>query len=217
LSVGPQIEEHWGRILPGYPDAIREEDRREVEPLIRAVFLSCLSLRQGSEEEAGTARQIWARTFWRSNWKLYKCDTRPLSGEASKYADRSDVRQARSAWLESLELITGEFLEVARTVDPDLYFPDKYEVLTGIAFRVLKDIVVLINDPGLWTMEHGAGYIRSLVEARIVLRWLIQNDEPRVYSKFKDYGRGRLKLFKLHLEEYRDELKEPRPDLDAHI
>jgi hypothetical protein len=66
-------------------------------------------------------------------------------------------------------------------------------------------------------MEHGSSITRALLEARIVLKWLFQRDDPELFSKFKNYGRGRIKLLKLHLEEYRDSLKDPSPDLDKHI
>jgi hypothetical protein len=82
---------------------------------------------------------------------------------------------------------------------------------------MLRALFVLINDPGIWTMEHGASYIRALVEARITLKWLVQQDDAALYERFKSYGRGRLKLLKLHLEEYRDGLSGPSPDLDSHI
>jgi hypothetical protein len=125
--------------------------------------------------------------------------------------------QARAAWTARLDEISNELRTVARQADPDLYSPDRHEVLTGIACRVLRDLYVLINYPALWTMEHGASYMRSLVEARIVLKWLITKNDPTLYARFKSYGRGRLKLFKLHLEEYRDGLDYPLPELDAHI
>jgi hypothetical protein len=38
-----------------------------------------------------------------------------------------------------------------------------------------------------------------------------------MYARFKVYGRGRLKLLKLHLEEYRETLSEPSDELNAHI
>jgi hypothetical protein len=42
-------------------------------------------------------------------------------------------------------------------------------------------------------------------------------DEPTLYSRFKEYGRGRLKLLKLHLEEYVDSLDEPPEELLRYL
>jgi hypothetical protein len=50
-----------------------------------------------------------------------------------------------------------------------------------------------------------------------VFKYLVQQNDEALYSRFKDYGRGRLKLLKLHLEEYRDSLDDPSPDLDRNI
>lgn len=82
---------------------------------------------------------------------------------------------------------------------------------------MLRSLSVLIGYPALWTMEHGSSITRALLESRIVLKWLIQRNNPELYTRFKDYGRGRINLLKLHLEEYRNSLEDPSPDLDRNI
>jgi len=42
--------------------------------------------------------------------------------------------------------------------------------------------------------------IRSLVDERIVVAWLLKRDDPEMYRAFKDYGAGKRKLYKLKLE-----------------
>jgi hypothetical protein len=54
-------------------------------------------------------------------------------------------------------------------------------------------------------------------ESRIMLKWLIKRDDPVLYARFKEYGRGRLKLLKLHLEDYQDSLDDPPEDLIQQI
>jgi hypothetical protein len=53
-----------------------------------------------------------------------------------------------------------------------------------------------------------------VVEAQIVWRWLakknVGNDN---FIRFKEYGRGRLKLLKLHVEEYIDSVEDPPQEL----
>jgi len=174
-----------------------------------------------SDDQSEPVPLNWAKTFWRSNWKLYSCAVRP-SDEGTETPDveearRGTMQQARTSWRERLDQLAEEFLTVARAANPDLYAPDKHEALTGIAYRVLRDLLVLIGYPALWAMEHGASYIRNLVEARIVFKWLVLKNDPELYSRFKSYGRGRLKLLELHLEEYRDGLGDPPSDLDAQI
>ncbi len=219
IVLTPEVFEEWKDILPRYPFNVTEEERRRIEPSIRAAFLALSSLRYGPEEDEADAPALaWARTFWRQNWKLYKCKTsknQPPGDELR--ASKDTISGAQRHWHTELDELQKSFDQTAQQVDPDLYNPDRYEVLTGITLRMLRSLSVLIGYPALWTMEHGSSVTRALLEARIVLKWLIQRDDPELFSKFEDYGRGRIKLLKLHLEEYRDSLKDPSPDLDKHI
>jgi hypothetical protein len=65
--------------------------------------------------------------------------------------------------------------------------------------------------------EHGAGMIRSLVEGRIVHKWLIHKNDPDLFTAFKEYGRGHLKLHVLHLREYHESLSEPVEGLEDTV
>jgi uncharacterized protein DUF5677 len=71
--------------------------------------------------------------------------------------------------------------------------------------------------PLLWTDEYGASLLRSVIEAKILIRWLEHKSDPALYTKFKDYGRGRLKLLKLHTEEYIDALDDAPEHLAAYL
>jgi hypothetical protein len=41
-----------------------------------------------------------------------------------------------------------------------------------------------------------------MVDTRILLAWLIAKDDPQLFERFKSFGSGRLKLHKLHLEDF---------------
>ncbi|MFN2524871.1 MAG: DUF5677 domain-containing protein [Actinomycetota bacterium] len=96
------------------------------------------------------------------------------------------------------------FLSTAQVVDPDLYDPARFEVLTGITLRGLRAVHKAAADPSGWSGEHGFPLLRQVVEALIVLRWLVQKEDPAMYERFKDFGRGRLKLWMLHVRSYID-------------
>lgn len=106
-----------------------------------------------------------------------------------------------------LDELLSRFLEASRWADPDLYAPDRYEVLTGIVARCFRLSNALVNSPILLSPEIGTGVIRILVDAEITLTWLLKYDLSENYEKFKRFGRGRLKLLQLNLEEYVDNHK----------
>jgi len=43
-----------------------------------------------------------------------------------------------------------------------------------------------------------------MIDARIVIAWLLQQNDPELFRAFKDYGLGKRKLFKLQLEDLMD-------------
>ncbi len=168
-SAHSEVGDEWGKILPRYPDGITEEERRRIEPSIRAAFMAFADgdFKPTVAGQAGDSATIrWAKAFWRSNWSLYAC----IASEAGAEDELDDedpsprIRDAREAWRERLRELTDRFLRVAWDADPDLYRPDRHEVLTGITYRMLRALTILIDHPGMWTSEHAASHIRGLVE-----------------------------------------------------
>jgi hypothetical protein len=47
--------------------------------------------------------------------------------------------------------------------------------------------------------------LRAITDAHIVSSWLIKRNDPDLYRRYVDFGRGRLKLYKLHVEDALDE------------
>ncbi|WIG18395.1 DUF5677 domain-containing protein [Kocuria rosea] len=211
-------EAEWVNLLPRYPDDITEEERQRLEPALRATFnvLAGMPLRDADDEPRGLR---WAKSFWRQNWSLYGC-IRPATTESedsSSTEERTPWATALTQWAGDVEALESKFLLAERSVEPDLYSPDRHEVLTGITYRHLRAVAMMVRFPGYWTMEHGSPTLRNLVESRIILKWLVKQDDPDLYGKFKDYGRGRVKLLLLHLREYRDEMEDPPQELVEQV
>jgi hypothetical protein len=187
-----------------YPAHLTEEERAITEPTIRATFGAMADV--GGE---GEKRSEWCRRFWRSNWSLYTCIA-PESAHQGRgiTPDREQVAAVLRNFKELASGLRVRFEQAALRTDPDLYEPDRHEVLTGIVARVIRLVDGTISAPLLWTDEYGASVMRSVVEAKILIRWLEHKADSELYTKFKDYGRGRLKLLKLHTEEYIDSLDE---------
>lgn len=206
------FESYIPDLFSRYPQRITEEERRHTEPMIRATFGATHASAVG--KQAGDPQQImWAQEFWRSNWHKYPCSFRDEPGTP---LDQQEMLSTFDQFIPMANDLSKRFLEVALRTDPDLYSPDRYEVLTGITARIVRAVAAAARSPVLWSDEHGSPLLRAAMEAQITLRWLVLNDRREVYERFKAYGRGHLKLHKLHLEEYMDGLEEPREDLARH-
>lgn len=212
ITLTPEIAEEWSKLLPNYPNGLGEDDRKRVEASMRAMYQGVVMV----PDEELTSAIDWAKEFWKTNWKLYDCET-SIEPESMTVKEKTALAKFVKHLESRLQELSKEFSEVADTTDPDLYNPSRYEVLSGIVARSLRAVSVAVHDPHIWSTEHGSGLIRSLIEARIVLAWLLKRNDPELFEKFKDYGRGHLKLLKLHLEEYLDKQKQPNPELEGYI
>ena len=206
LHLGPAIE--TAKLLARYPNGLTEDELKRVDAFVRAGFLALIRL---SDARAASSL-AWAQAFWRKNWTIFPCSqpaamtTPPSDGE--KHDDEelyafADQMSARKKEIES------RFLRGAETTDPDLYSPDRYEVLTGLVARSLRLLEGAIRSPLLWTDEYGTPLLRSIIETKIVLHWLIKRQDQALFEAFKDYGRGQLKLLALHVRDYLASMEEP--------
>lgn len=200
-------------LLARYPGELSADEMRRADPTIRAMFLAFANAFDDAEGEGKAVE--WARKFWRTNWHIYPCSTDDAYPGAP--SNPENVAESRAHFVQKVRELHQQFLETARKADPDLYEPDRYEVLTGITLRALRLAHATASSPVLWSGEHGSPMIRSLIEALIVFRWLVKRDDASLYYGFKEYGRGHLKLLKLHLEDYLDSLGEPDEDLQEYL
>lgn len=217
-SMASQLE-----AISRYPFRVTEDERKFVEPFIRSTYGAITGPRSVPAEPAPSLD--WAQMFWRSNWHLYRCET--TTGAANSREDAAadgdgfdpaeDLRRFRSQLQAEVDDVTAQFANAHRQADPDLYAPDRNEVLTGITARHVRAVDAMIRYPSLWTDEQGTFVMRNLLEGRIVLRWLVHKADPALFTKFKDYGRGHLKLQVLHLREYRDKLGKDGESLDEYL
>ncbi len=204
-------------LLPRYPHDLTDDEMKLVESSTRATFGALLMAdehqpsSEGSDrEQASNSRVDWARRFWRSNWSIFPC--RPLE-DSTVSGDPGDIDALASLLRQETTALQERFIAVASTTDPDLYDPDRYEVLTGLVSAAIRSVWAAAMSPASWSAEHGLMVNRSVVEALITVRWLLHKNEPEMYRRFKEYGRGHLKLLKLHVEEYIDDQADPPEDL----
>ncbi len=212
VKVTPAIGDELAELLPNYPNGLNEDQRKSAESRMRAMYQG---LSMNSHEDRGDTSLDWAKQFWRTNWTLYDCMTNSVPDRMTK-EEHDALHKYRTRLAERLIKLQNNFYKASDT-DPDLYDPIRYEVLTGIVSRMVRAVSIATNTPTMWSTEHGSGLIRGIVEARIVLAWLLIKDDQDLYKKYQNFGQGHLKLLKLQLEEYIDKQVKPNPDLEQYI
>ena len=198
------------QMVPDWPDNLSEHDCKKVESSLRAMFMALTAL---DADKASELRAHWVRDFWRSNWRIFPCYERDdrVAHDRDEIAERIEILDSR------MGEVWDRFIAISRQTDPDLFEPDRWEVLTGITARALRIVAASIRSPDRWSLEHVASDLRSLTEAIIVARWLEHKADPALYTRFKDFGRGKLKLLKLHWEDFAETLDEVPPAVEAQI
>lgn len=102
----------------------------------------------------------------------------------------------------SLEALGDALRSKQFEVPLDLESPTSSEVRLGLASRELRLLSYLARNPMFWEYPVAEYVLRPMVDTRILVAWLIAKDDPGLYERFKSFGAGRLKLRKLHLEDF---------------
>ena len=180
-------------------------ERGLVESFVRASFGAFAAM----DDERSAQAAAWAARFWRANWSLFPCrgsDVQDTSQVVGDTEESSGDTPEPERFAELVSDIWDEFLRVAFTTDPDLYDPGRHEVISGLVAHGLRVALVVAAHPALWVGEFSAPLLRIVSEILVVLSWFGTPDgcSPDAHQRFKEFGRGRLKLLKLHAEEFSD-------------
>jgi hypothetical protein len=157
----------------------------------------------------------WARVFWGANSMTTPCirkreseseddasaaqdgddmDDKPsadlLAGDAAPTSVPADGAHLRQLTMDLL----SSFVEALETAPARLHDKERQEVISGLVARAGRDLIAVLTAPDLWCMEHGAHIVRMLVETKIYLHWMPQQD-PSIYREFQEYGAGKAKLY----------------------
>lgn len=138
------------------------------------------------------------------------------AGDRTDEPDTSSIRigDLVDNYMSRLASIAGAFSEAF--YDPDLalnlHKPARSEVLAGLATRAIRGVAAVVRAPHMWTGENGANVMRMLFETRVVLLWLLAQDDESIFEQYQDYGRGKRKLHKHHVEAVAQDLGDSTPD-----
>lgn len=215
LHMAPDIE--TVELLGKYPAYLDRDDRARVESFARASWNSLV----GITDDGAVAVHEWSSYFWRRSYEISPCvsaeseiDQDDLGfDEESELPERDDVGvpdaepslgDLRMAFSEAMNHLGDELRQLQSDAVLDTYNATTDEVKLGLASRAFRLLRSFLLTPLWWTNEMAPHLIRSLIDERIVVAWLLKRDDPELFRAYKDYGAGKRKLYKLKLEELMD-------------
>ena len=157
-----------------YPD---EHDQRKVRPTVRAMEIAC----SGPEEQDLT----WPQAFWHEAWVKTSC-FQVTSQYNQPHIDSSVSREAISELRESLE---SHWQDTHTTTAVDA----RHDAVFGMALYCLRILEEMLGI-GIGTSILGRLGLRTILEVRVNLGYLLRVDSPELWRKWRKYGAGQAKL-----------------------
>lgn len=205
-------------LLKDYP---REPTKRAAaDSVVRAMWGAHKAMVQVDDPNHFDEAIKWARVFWGANSMTSRCirnreiedgreagakvpEAESLSGLPAKPTPMPEGGENLRRF--TIDLLSS-FVEALETAPADLYANERQEVVSGLVIRAGRDLVAVLGAPDLWCVEHGAHIGRMLVETKIYLHWMAQQD-PVIYRQFQEYGAGKAKLYSRISDELPDEAR----------
>ena len=181
MKFAPHFKELVDMLLK-YPDVY---DENEVRPRIRACEIG-LEAPQPSES-------TWPDAFWREMWERTDCLQVKQMTLLNSYGEVV-TRQAVSELRESLQ---EHWMQTHSSTATD----PKHDAVFGIGFFALRTLEEMIG-LGIGTSVLGRLGLRTIVEVKINLKYLLAEDDPKIWESWRRYGAGQAKLNALKFDEY---------------
>ena len=155
-------------------------DQRKVRPTVRA-----LEIGLDAEE---IANRTWAESFWDEMWQktpCFKIDKEYEPPSLKKIVTRQSISELR-------EHLQSHWLLTHSTTPTDI----RHGAVFGMAFYSLR-IVEEMMGIGIGTSVLSRMGLRSITEVLLNLEFLLSEDSPELWEKWRDYGAGQAKLNRL--------------------
>lgn len=222
FRMAPDIE--TAELLSKYPTYLDADGRAQVESFVRATWNGII----GISDDGDVAEHPWGRYFWQRSYTISSCEWGNREVEIDEI-DEEDIpdndaagtsQQEPSVWnlsksfAQALKGLGEELRALQAEAELNTFDTETDEVKLGLASRAFRLLRNFLMTPLWWTNEMAPHLIRSMVDERIITAWLLKQDDPALYVKFKEYGRGKRKLLKLKLEDLMDSDR-PEADEDA--
>lgn len=183
--------------LKNYPDT---EHSRLLASAVRATLNAAPAL----AESAGLNLRDYAAYFWNHGFRISICETNDsIPG----------VELSPEALFEACTRFAQESIDLQneswRGHEPDLADPVRSEVLGGLLARQTRLDADVALSPGIWNVDSGRILLRSMVDTRILLEWLVCCGEPEDFKSFVEYGVGQEKLYLEHAQAAIRDVQDP--------
>lgn len=182
-------------LLPKYPQDCSEDERAEVESLVRSavgVHLSATSDQRTNE---------WAKYFWRHNYDLTPCEARSMMVVGGRPAAAEDVQRLEALVIRNTDAARSYIDHMARRIPMDLYEPERGEILHGLFARSVRLYLLVCENPSLWARDIAGIMLRCLVETAISFCYLATKGDSEEFRRFREHGEAQKKLLMLHLQD----------------
>lgn len=177
MHIPKETADEWLK----YPN---EGDQHSVRPTIRSAEIA-LDMPKSPD-------LTWSKAFWEEAWANTPCIV--LQQQHSQPSiDETVTRQAISELCERLE---GHWIQTHLTtaINP------KHDAIFGMAFYCLRILNEMMSI-GIGTSILGRLGLRTILEVRINLKYLLTKDSDTLWKKWREYGAGQAKLNALKFDD----------------
>jgi len=197
-------------LLPRYPSQLDTAEQLRVEQWARTASMAFLAMQDT------TLADEWVTYFWRHSYEISSCEPPPMRPPAAEEGDNQEDEAGQqeshgktpsspsdisTSFLAAVDGLGQEIRVLQQQAALDTHESTTDEVKLGLASRQFRLLRRLVADPWLWTNEMAPHVLRSMIDLRIVVAWLIKQNDTDQFERFKVYGMGKRKLFKLKLED----------------
>lgn len=218
-------------LLKPYPNDTHTRD--QADSAVRAMWGARQALLSHEDKNHAANALKWAKVFWGANSMTSRCKRRRELDAAELDTEKGTVNQPTEATSnggalepspmpkdgahlrrQAMDLLSS-YVEALERSPARFHDREMQEVHSGLVARAGREVIAVLGAPDMWCMEHGAHIGRALVEVRIYLQWMAQQD-PTIYRTFQEYGAGKAKLYARIMDELPEEAKQ-RPDVQEAI
>ena len=162
-------------------------DQAKVRPTIRAVELTF----EGDKPPNLT----WPKAFWHEMWTITPCIK---SSQRYKQPDFDNI-VTRQSVVELRERLENHWKQTHSTTEIN----PKHDAVFGMALYALRILEEMMGI-GIGTSILALLGLRTILEVRINLKYLLDADTPELWGSWRKYGAGQAKLNALKFDEVMD-------------